>query len=253
MTKAKEGFWTPINDLLPRVGVVQEGRRQTVTFALNALADELLLRTILRRSEHKAGWLKEAFRGGLSFCARASWTLAAASAFYYREPEQTLLGRDEEFFYAPADGKVMAIDQVEELNFIQGQALRITIATGPTALHILRAPHSGKLEYILVEQKADGWTKYIGWRDSQGNKFLLGQVTSRSSVWKLPRLLGSPGPHSTNLTAGQQIRQNDKIGVAAWGWRSQVTLTIPVKTNFELLLRLGHPAQAGMTVVGRVA
>jgi len=252
LTKPKDSFWTPINDLLPRVGLVQEGRLQIFIFALNALADELLLRTILKRNNRKESWLKSTFRSGLSFCARISWALAATSAFYYREPEQTLLGRDAEFFYAPADGKVVAIEQVEELNFIQGQALRITLAIGPLALHILRAPCAGRIEYIFVEQNAKDWTKYIGLRDSQGRKFLLGQVTSQRQGWKLLRLLGSPGPHSTILTAGQQIQQNDKIGVAAWGWRTQVTLTIPVETKFELLLRQGQPTQAAMTVLGRV-
>lgn len=249
MTKPKENALTIANDLIPRVSIAREGLKQTLILGANWLLDALLLQTVLKRTKIKEGWLKSGLRSGASICGRVSGWLALFSAFYYRDPERLGLGVDNDFLYAPADGKVLSIEEVDEPNFLGQRALKITIGSNLLNVHILCAPHSGRINYILSEQNVAGYTNHIGLTDDNGHKLLLGKIRPRNSTLKLPRFLTSPQQNALRLKAGQQIQQKDKIGVAALGWQTLFSICIPVEERFELLVRNGQHVQAAMTVM----
>src|SRR3990172_13165310 len=51
-------------------------------------------------------------------------------------------------FLAPADGRVMAIDQVQEANFVGGPALRIAIFLSLFDVHVNRSPMAGTVRWV---------------------------------------------------------------------------------------------------------
>jgi phosphatidylserine decarboxylase len=251
-TKPKETLLTIVSDLMPRMGLVPEGRKQVIALTLNGLLSAFLAGTIFKKNKQKSeGWPKILLRNAISLFSQFSCSLAVLSAIYYRKPEPHLLGRDDEYLYAPADGKVIAIEEIEENKFICDKALRITISINFLDLHILRAPVGGQIDYIFKEQNASSWTNYIGLKNETKHKLLLEQITPHSSTWQLPSWLSSQYHTQVQVTAGQKIKQEDKIGVAAFGWQTFFVMTIPIEQKFELLIRSGQHVQAGMTVIGR--
>ena len=65
-------------------------------------------------------------------------------AWFFRDPER---GQpvDQDIVIAPADGKILAIDEIHEPSFFDGPCRRITIFLSIFNVHIQRAPIEGKV------------------------------------------------------------------------------------------------------------
>ena len=116
-----------------------------------------------------AGWLGDLFvpvhRDGHKFIAAGAgislllflvwpslgWVAVLATgfiAFFFRDPDRVTPVR-EGLVIAPADGHVIAVDQVQppqELGFGPAQRLRISIYLSLLDVHVNRAPVSGRIE-----------------------------------------------------------------------------------------------------------
>ena len=74
-------------------------------------------------------------------------------AWFFRDPERDQLV-DQDIVTAPADGKILAIDEIHEPSYFDGPCRRITIFLSIFNVHIQRAPIEGKVihkYYILLQ------------------------------------------------------------------------------------------------------
>ena len=88
---------------------------------------------------------------------RRSWPLWLAAvvlvvvavwvAYFFRDPERTG-ERGERLVIAPADGKVVAITEVDEPAFMHEKAIRISIFMNVFNVHVNRYPVSGTVRYV---------------------------------------------------------------------------------------------------------
>jgi len=65
---------------------------------------------------------------------------------FFRDPER-VAAEEEKFLYAPADGRVMFVEEVDETRFIKGPAYRIAIFLSIFNVHINRSPAAGVVQY----------------------------------------------------------------------------------------------------------
>jgi len=65
--------------------------------------------------------------------------------YFFRDPERrTPEGKD--LVIAPADGKVLNVQEVEESEYLKGKAIQISIFMSPLNVHVNRYPVSGTVE-----------------------------------------------------------------------------------------------------------
>lgn len=67
--------------------------------------------------------------------------------FFFRDPERKLQ-EGGDIFYAPADGKVIAIKETDEQELLNKRALEISIFMSPLDVHVNRSPCDGKVKEV---------------------------------------------------------------------------------------------------------
>ena len=90
--------------------------------------------------------------GGTSFCFGAPPTFipvgfAIFFLCFFRDPKRTPTG-DSHLITAPADGKVVIIQEVEEPEYFQGRRLQISVFMSFFNVHINWAPVSGAVSFF---------------------------------------------------------------------------------------------------------
>jgi len=66
---------------------------------------------------------------------------------FFRSPDRTLVP-DPNFIYAPADGKVVVIEEVEEPEYFKGKRKQISIFMSPINVHVNWYPIGGEINYV---------------------------------------------------------------------------------------------------------
>ena len=72
--------------------------------------------------------------------------LTGLVTYFFRDPERALPDAGA-YLYAPADGHVMLVDEIEDDRFIHGPAYRVAIFLSLLDVHINRCPASGLVRY----------------------------------------------------------------------------------------------------------
>ena len=67
--------------------------------------------------------------------------------FFFRLPVRTLQPVHD-LVYSPADGKVVVIEETEELEYFKDNRLQVSIFMSPFNMHSNRYPVSGKVKYV---------------------------------------------------------------------------------------------------------
>ncbi|UCD56483.1 MAG: phosphatidylserine decarboxylase family protein, partial [Candidatus Hydrogenedentota bacterium] len=146
---------------------------------------------------------------------------------------------------APADGKVLSIDEVEEKNFLDARSRRISIFLSIFDVHINRAPVGGTIETVkyrpgrfafanTADASRDNESNVIGIRGKDVNvvvKQIAGAVARRIICYCEPR---------------QQVCMGDRIGMIRFGSRTE--LYMPVEC--EVLVSVGQRVKGGISLLG---
>ncbi len=179
---------------------------------------------------------------------RIFYLLTAFTLYFFRDPEREI-PQGESLIVSPADGKVVGIDSVEHVPFIDGPAKRISIFLSVFDVHINRAPIRGKVEYrhyapgeflAAYEPKASVKNEMntIGIEDSDGYRVVVRQIAGliarRILCWKNP---------------GDRIDRGDRFGLIRFGSRTDVFLPLDARID----VKLGQRVQGGSTVIARRA
>lgn len=66
---------------------------------------------------------------------------------FFRNPARPIPQTDDSMVYAPADGEVVVIEEVEEGEYFQDRRVQISIFMSPLNVHVNRTPFSGEVKY----------------------------------------------------------------------------------------------------------
>jgi phosphatidylserine decarboxylase len=168
-------------------------------------------------------------------------------AYFFRDPERTGV-RGEQVVIAPADGKVLLIQQVDEPTFMGGKANRVSIFMNVFNVHVNRYPVSGTVRYLHYNK----------------GKF-LNAAAEKSSLENEQMSVGIETPHGRILTrqiAGliarriityskqdEKVEQGQRMGLIKFG--SRVDVFVPL--DAKILVKVGDITVAGVTVIAELA
>jgi phosphatidylserine decarboxylase len=181
----------------------------------------------------------------------APWPLVitVAAALLFRDPERATPLVDGALF-APADGMVVALDEIYEHRFLHTDAVRLTIAVSPLDVPVQRSPVTGRVLYVedLAPGQPVGWVERHDETD-RGAGLLIGLDAGWSRV--LLAVSASPLLRRAQLRVakGDQLLAGTRVTTARLGAR--VELLIPGEAVAGLP-ELGTRVVAGVTPVGQL-
>jgi phosphatidylserine decarboxylase len=168
-------------------------------------------------------------------------------AYFFRDPERTG-ARGDAIVIAPADGKVVLIQEVDEPAFMGGRTQRISIFMNVFNVHVNRYPVSGTVKYL----------KY------NPGKF-LNAAAEKSSVENEQSAVGIETPRGRILVKqiagliarrivtyskeGEQVQQAQRMGLIRFG--SRVDVYLPMSATVKV--KIGDLTSAGSSVIAELA
>ena len=76
-----------------------------------------------------------------------------------------------DLIFAPADGKVVVIEETEEKEYFKDKRLQISIFMSPLNMHSNKYPVSGKIKFVNYHPRAIKW-----WPGIQNHRNLMSEV-----------------------------------------------------------------------------
>lgn len=188
-----------------------------------------------------AGW--SSGRTGWWIAAVVATILAVWVVAFFRDPERRG-ERGDRLILAPADGKVVAVTEIDEPAFFKGRALRISIFMNVFNCHVNRYPSNGTVEYRHYNRGKFGHA--AAEKSSLDNEqSSVGLVTSRGKVL-IRQIAGLVARRIvTDHQVGTRVQQGERMGMIRFG--SRVDLFLPTSTR--VLVKTGDTTLVGVTVV----
>ncbi|MDO9535305.1 MAG: phosphatidylserine decarboxylase family protein [Bacillota bacterium] len=182
----------------------------------------------------------------VSFLTPVFLFLTIFIAFFFRDPVRTS-PQGENLILAPADGKIIKVEKIFEPNFVEGEALKVSIFLSIFNVHINRSPVKGTISMIKYipgsffaaykdEASLSNEKNLIGIETEEG-RFLVvqiaGLIARRILCW---------------VKMGDRVERGMRLGMIKFG--SCTELYMPLKV--DLKVREGDRVRAGETVLGEI-
>jgi len=151
--------------------------------------------------------------------------------FFFRLPSRTL-EPDPELVYAPADGKVVVIEEAEEKEYFKDMRLQVSIFMSAFNMHSNRYPVSGRIKYVGYHPGH----YMVAWhpKSSELNERSTIVIETKSGSEILIRQIAGAVARRivTYAKENQEVRQGDELGFIKFG--SRVDVFLPLGTEIEI-------------------
>lgn len=164
--------------------------------------------------------------------------------WFFRNPTRDILSH-ENHIIAPADGKIVVVEEVEVDEYFADKRLQVSIFMSPTNVHVNRAPIQGEVKY----------TKYhpgrylVAWhpKSSHENERTSIVIDNGNFDIMMRQIAGKVARRIVNnLEEGDMVAQGWDFGFIKFG--SRVDLFLPIDT--EIKVKIGDKVKGGKTIIG---
>lgn len=163
---------------------------------------------------------------------------------FFRIPARQMTVQ-ENAIVAPADGKVVVIEEVQADEYFTGRRIQVSIFMSPLNVHVNRNPVSGEVMYSQYHKG-----KYlVAWHPKSSTENERHTVVYRANNGKellVKQIAGALAKRIVNyLQPGMQVKQTDEMGFIKLG--SRVDLLLP--PDAKIHVKLGDKPKGGVTVI----
>ena len=162
---------------------------------------------------------------------------------FFRIPNRALTVR-EDAIVAPADGKVVAIEEVQADEYFNDRRIQVSIFMSPLNVHVNRNPVTGDVAYSQYHKG-----KYlVAWHPKSSTENERHTIVYRKNGKEVltKQIAGALAKRIVNyLQTGQKVNQTEEMGFIKFG--SRVDLLLPL--DAKILVKIGDKPQGGVTVV----
>lgn len=163
---------------------------------------------------------------------------------FFRIPNRKLTVQ-ENAIVAPADGKVVVIEEVQADEYFTDRRIQVSIFMSPLNVHVNRNPVTGEVVY---SQYHNG--KYlVAWHPKSSTENERHSVVYKKDGKEIlvKQIAGAVAKRIVNyLQPGQQVKQSEEMGFIKFG--SRVDLLLPL--HAKILVKIGDTPEGGVTVIG---
>jgi len=164
---------------------------------------------------------------------------------FFRNPNRRLAKTDDSIIYAPADGKIVVIEEVEETEYFKDRRLQVSIFMSPLNVHVNRNPVNGIVRYVRYhagkylaawhpKASTENERTTIVYEANNGQKILMRQVAGALAK----RIM-------YYVKEDETVAQGEDMGFIKLG--SRVDLYFPLGT--KIAVKLGDVSVGNRTVI----
>ena len=166
---------------------------------------------------------------------------------FFRNPIREIVEANDNIVYAPADGKIVVIEEVEEQEYFKTKRIQVSIFMSPTNVHVNRNPISGKINYYKYHPG-----KYlVAWhpKSSLENERTTVVIDNGSDEILLRQIAGALAKRIVNyVNVGEDVVQGTDMGFIKFG--SRVDLFLPLDTKINV--KIGDKVKGNKTVIANL-
>lgn len=182
------------------------------------------------------------------------WLLATAAGllwfwvlWFFRMPNRVHV-EGAGLVMAPADGKVVVIEETVETEYFKDKRLQVSIFMSPLNVHVNRNPISGLVSYFKYHPG-----KYlVAWhpKSSTENERTTLVISNGKTELLLRQIAGALARRICfYVKEGDQVKQNEEFGFIRFG--SRVDVFFPLGTVIDV--HIGQVVQSGITVLAHMS
>lgn len=162
---------------------------------------------------------------------------------FFRIPNRNLT-IEENSIIAPADGKVVVIEEVQADEYFTDRRIQVSIFMSPLNVHVNRNPVSGEVVYNQYHKG-----KYlVAWHPKSSTENERHSVVYKKNGKEIlvKQIAGALAKRICNyLQAGQEVKQTEEMGFIKFG--SRVDLLLPLDAKIHV--KIGDKPQGGVTTI----
>jgi phosphatidylserine decarboxylase len=186
----------------------------------------------------------EFWLSGLIFLVTLAVLLFLVS--FFRVPARRL-STGNDLVICPADGKVVVIEEITDVEYFKDKRQQISIFMSPANVHQNRNPIGGEVVYSKYHKG-----KYlVAWHPKSSTENERHSVVIRNGHGEVlvKQIAGAMARRIVNyLSVGQKVGQSAEMGFIKFG--SRVDVLLPVGTHVDV--QLNQVVQGGVTVLAKL-
>jgi len=175
--------------------------------------------------------------------------LGSFTFYFFRDPERLVPAskKDGDIVVSPADGKVVVIRDIEDLEYHHGKARQISIFLSPLDVHVNRIPVSGRVDYFQYHKG-----KYlVAWHDKASELNERTHIGIDNGRYRIlfKQIAGAVARRIVcPLRPGDRVTVGERFGMIKFGSRMDVL----VPPDMIIEVHLGDIVVAGETILCRL-
>ena len=167
---------------------------------------------------------------------------------FFRHPSRKI-NRSEKGILAPADGKVVVIEETDEPEVLNEKRIQISIFMSPINVHVNRYPISGQITYSKYHPGA----YLVAWHPKSSTENERTTVVIQTNTKAKILLRQIAGALARRIVCypkeGWMVRQGDEMGFIKFGSRVDIFLPLTAKVKVEI----NQHVRGGETLIAELA
>jgi phosphatidylserine decarboxylase len=152
---------------------------------------------------------------------------------FFRNPKRTT-PKNEKHIIAPADGKVVVIEEVEESEYFKDKRIQVSIFMSPLNVHLNRYPVAGSVEYV----KYHPGLYLVAWHPKSSTENERTTVVVKTAAGQQVLFRQIAGALARRIKyyckPGDKAEQGGEMGFIKFGSRVDVFLPLGTKIHAQL-------------------
>lgn len=215
------------------MGIHQEGRK----FLLSTLLVFGILATLLFQF---IPTFAPYFTGGLAI-------LYLLFLQFFRNPVRNIPLASHDLIYAPADGKIVVIEETEENEYFKDKRIQISIFMSPLNVHVNRYPIDGTIEYYQYHEGL--YLVAMSPKSSLENERTSTVIKGNRVTLLVRQIAGGVARRIINYAqVGHTVVQGTDMGFIKFG--SRVDIFLP--TDAQIAVEIDQVVKGNQTVIARM-
>lgn len=166
--------------------------------------------------------------------------------YFFRDPER-VAPTDPKLAVAPADGLVVAVEEVEEEEFLHTRVKRVVIFLSIFDVHVNRAPIAGEIQHS--EAKTGLYLDARNPESSRRNARRTWIIGGKGTTVAVRQITGAIARRICPWKqVGDPVERGERFGMIRFGSRTEADF--PLDT--EILVKKGDRVRCGETAIARL-
>lgn len=166
---------------------------------------------------------------------------------FFRNPVRNIPLASHDLIYAPADGKIVVIEETEENEYFKDKRIQISIFMSPLNVHVNRYPIDGTIEYYQYHEGL--YLVAMSPKSSLENERTSTVIKGSRVTLLVRQIAGAVARRIINYAqVGHTVVQGTDMGFIKFG--SRVDIFLP--TDAQIAVEIDQVVKGNQTVIARM-